>query len=173
MSGSNIYLRQLTLDDVSQKYLTWMNDEDVNMYLESRWSSHSINSLRQFVETMVKSSNNYLFGIFTKDDDKHIGNIKIGPINQIHRFASIRLFIGDKNYWGKGIATSAIKQITDFAFNEINLHKVTAGMYESNTGSFNAFMKNGFVKVGVYTKHLFSGGNYQNEIILEKINEKI
>ena len=44
-----------------------------------------------------------------KTTDKHIGNIKLGPINWIHRYGDISLLIGDKDYWGKGIATEAIR----------------------------------------------------------------
>ena len=39
----------------------------------------------------------------------HIGNIKLGPIDFIHKNALISYFIGEKKYWGKNITTMAIK----------------------------------------------------------------
>ena len=87
--------------------------------------------------------------ICLKKDDMHIGNIKLGPINWVHRFADISLLIGDKNYWGKGIATEAIRLISNFAFKVINLRKVKAGCYASNIGSAKAFEKAGFKREGL------------------------
>ena len=104
--GERIYLRRLTEDDASEDYVRWMNDPDINQYLESRFYTHTIESTKAFIRS-VTNDNNYQFGIFTKDDIKHIGNIKVGGINFYHRYADIGFLIGEKDYWGNGIATSA------------------------------------------------------------------
>ena len=50
-----------------------MNDSEVNKYLESRFTTHSIDSLKDFVNSMNNSENNVLFAIIDKSSDKHIG----------------------------------------------------------------------------------------------------
>ena len=64
-----------------------------------------------------------MFGIFLGDEFKHVGNIKLGPINSYHKRAEIGLMIGDKSVWGKGIATKVIRMVTHFGFSELNLLK--------------------------------------------------
>ena len=169
--GSFIYLRRLTEDDVTEKYVSWMNDPDINQYLESRFVTHSIDSVKLFIRS-VTNDNNYQFGIFDIKTDEHIGNIKIGGINHYHKFADIGFLIGEKKYWGKGIATEAIKLATDFAFQELNLHKVIGGAYALNIGSCRAFEKNGYIKEGIkYSQYMTVDAVYVDDILYGKINE--
>ena len=77
--GKRIYLRRLTEDDASEDYVRWMNDPDINQYLESRFYTHTIESTKAFIRS-VTNDNNYQFGIFDKEHDRHIGNIKVGGI---------------------------------------------------------------------------------------------
>lgn len=46
--------------------------------------------------------------------------------------------IGDKNYWGRGIAADTISLISNYAFDELHLRKVFAGVYGNNIGSIKA-----------------------------------
>ncbi|MBZ0307061.1 MAG: GNAT family N-acetyltransferase, partial [Anaerolineae bacterium] len=117
IEGERLYLRGLTLDDASEKYLGWMHDPAVMQYLESRFYPHSLESLRDFISQMQHDRNNVFLAMVLKDGDRHIGNIKLGPINWIHRFADIGLLIGEKDCWGKGYGTEAIRLLTHYAFN--------------------------------------------------------
>ena len=118
---------------------------------------------------MYKSKNNFLFGIFLKENNEHIGNIKIGNINSFHRFADLGIMIGKKELWGKGYATEAIKLATRFAFRKLNLHKLTAGMYAPNKGSHKAFLKCGYVDAGRLRKHRSFNKRYVDNLVVEKI----
>jgi RimJ/RimL family protein N-acetyltransferase len=90
------------------------------------------------------NANEILLAICDKKYDLHIGNIKLGPINWYHRRAEISLLVGNKAYWGKGIATQAIRLISQFAFQSLNLNKLMAGAYKNNLGSIKAFEKCGY-----------------------------
>jgi [ribosomal protein S5]-alanine N-acetyltransferase len=153
LKGDTIFLRVVDLNDCNQTYLNWLNDVDVNKFLETRWNKQSLESIKSFVEEMRKSEHSYLFAI--NIDDKHIGNIKIGPIHAIYKYADVSYFIGDKSQWGKGIATEAIKLITDFGFTILGLNRLQAGAYEYNIGSQRALEKNGYKKEAVYRKKSF------------------
>lgn len=163
----DIKLKLLTPDDVTLEYLEWLIDPDINQYLESRWGSYTLEDLRNYVRSN-NNSNNFLFGIFLQDG-KHIGNVKLGNINWIHRYADIGIIIGDKSYWGKGYGTKAIELATEYAFTEINLNHLMAGIYANNIASYKAFSKAGYREVGRFTKRRFYKGNYVDEIIMEKV----
>lgn len=171
LQGQHIYLRFLSPDDVSDDYVAWMNNAEITQYLESRWSVQTLEGIRAFVKTMADSPNDYLFGMFLNDTHQHIGNIKIGNVNQRHRYGDVGLIIGDKASWGKGIAAEAIALATRYGFEELNLNKLTAGMYEPNLGSYKAFIKAGYKEAGRYEKHFFYQGRYVDAFLVEKCRD--
>jgi RimJ/RimL family protein N-acetyltransferase len=149
-----LILKELESNDVTQTYIDWLNDFEVNKYLESRYMNHDINTVKDFVDSYRNSEIEFLFGIFLKGSIKHIGNIKLGPINKHHKRADIGILIGDKDYWGKGFAKEAISMISQFAFDQLKLAKLTAGCYESNIGSKKAFEKSGYNVEGFLKGHV-------------------
>ena len=171
LESDNIYLRKISISDCNENYLNWMNDDEVNKYLESRFTTHSIDSLKDFVNSMNNSENNILFAIIDKSSDKHIENIKLGNIHPVHKYADIGLIIGDKNCWGKGIGTKSIQLVTDYAFNKLNLRKVIAGVYEYNIGSIRTFEKCGFKRAYVKKDTYFFEANYIDAIVFELYNK--
>lgn len=149
LQGKRLYLERLTPAHLSDKYVDWLNDPEVNQYLETRFVKQTPEMVLDFLKSKENSETEYLFGIFLKDSADHIGNIKVGPINTYHGYAPVSLFIGDKSTWGKGYATDAIELITNYSFEHLGLHKLEAGCYEENIGSKKAFEKVGYVVEGI------------------------
>jgi len=127
ISGDIIFLRRLNEGDVTDTYVKWLNDPEINQYLESRFTTHTMDETKAFIRS-ITNEYNYQFGIFVKETGKHIGNIKVGGINPIHKYADVSFLIGEKDYWGQGIATEAIRLATDFGFNTLGLHKLWGGL---------------------------------------------
>ena len=166
LEEKRIYLREVRPADVTETYYRWMNDPDITRYLESRFHPNSIEQLLEYVAGKVGDRDNLFLAIILKEDGRHIGNIKLGPIQWVHRTADIGFLIGEKDCWGKGYATEAIYLIADYAFKGLNLHKLTAGCYDANRGSAKAFIKAGFVLEGVRKGQFYSDGRYVDEQLL-------
>jgi len=166
ITGERIYLREVRLSDVNEDYYRWMNDPDVTQYLESRFYPNSLEGLRDYVTGKLGDRDNVFLAVVLKDGDRHIGNIKLGPINWIHRFADVGIMLGDKSSWGKGYASEAISLVVDYAFRKLNLHKVTAGCYCSNQRSLRAFEKAGFQVEGTLKEHYRLDGQYIDAMLL-------
>ena len=149
-------LKELELNDVTQQYVDWLNDVEINRYLESRHTHQDIQKVRLFVEVCRDSKLDFLFGIFLKNSMKHIGNIRLHSIDKNHSHAEIGLLIGDKNSWGQGFASMSISMVTQFAFNQLGLNKLSAGCYENNIGSKKAFEKSGYQIEGFFRSHVQS-----------------
>lgn len=144
-----MYLRQLTLKEATQEYLKWLHDPLVKKFLEMRFCPPvSLFGLKKFIKKCEDDPHQILMGIFLKKTDRHIGNIKLGPINKNHQTADLGFLIGDKREWGKGYATQAIKLICDYAFHNLGIKKISAGVYHVNIGSQKALRKAGFAKEG-------------------------
>jgi RimJ/RimL family protein N-acetyltransferase len=140
-----IELFVLQPNDVSSSYVSWLNNSVINCYLESRFSTHTIESTRTFVEKCLIDPTTLLLGIISlKFGHKHIGNIKLSPIDQYHKRGEVGILIGETEVWGKGIASQAISMLIEIAKKELDLRKLTAGCYARNLGSQKAFLKAGF-----------------------------
>jgi [ribosomal protein S5]-alanine N-acetyltransferase len=146
LQGANLVLATLDEKGVTDAYVDWLNDPEVGQFMETRHKKWTKDSVGQFVSQMLVSPDQLLFGIY--EGGKHIGNIKLGPINTTHQRAEVSLFIGDKQCWGKGRATEAISLVRDYAFKNLGLKKLTAGMYAANIGSLKAFQAAGFALEG-------------------------
>lgn len=140
-----LLLRSLHAGDANARYLGWMQDSEVQRYLESRLGTHSLESLRDFIADANRSPANLLLGICLADG-RHIGNIKLGPIQAYHRHGAIGLLIGERDSWGRGYAAEAIAGISAHAFGVLGLEKLYAGCYASNQGSCKAFLRAGYVE---------------------------
>jgi [ribosomal protein S5]-alanine N-acetyltransferase len=166
VEGTRIYLREVRLSDVTERYYRWMNDPEITEYLEVRYHPNSIESIQAYVDSLRNDRNSLFLAIVLKDGDRHIGNIKLGPINWIHRFADVSLVLGEKDCWGKGYGAEAIGLITRYGLEELNLHKLTAGCYAGNEGSLKAFLKSGWEQEGVKRRQFFVHGQYTDGLQL-------
>ena len=171
IEGNTIILRNIKKTDATAEYVKWLNSKKINQFLESRFVKHTKIDVENYIKKMNHDTNIVFLAIIRKDNQKHIGNIKLGPINWNHKYAEIGIMIGDENSWGKGYANEAIKLISNFGFNYLKMHKITAGSYEENVGSIKAFLKAGFFIEGIHYKQFFSKGKYRNHILLAKIKK--
>lgn len=148
----NLFLESLSLKHKSINYVDWINDIEVNKYLEVK-GGYTLERLENFLEEVEKKKV-YFWAIIIKDSLKHIGNIKIDPINFRHGFAEYGIMMGDKEEWGKGYAKEASKGVIEFCFNELNLRKICLGVVEDNQSAVNLYYKLGFKLEGKYLNHV-------------------
>lgn len=138
--------------DATTDYARWMNDPEIVRYTESRYTAHTIDGIRHYIAAMRADPGSLLLAIEREKDGRHIGNIKIGPVDWYHRSGDIGLLIGETDCWGQGYASEAIAALADHAFAVLRLEKLTAGVYAPNTGCIRAFERGGFVSEGVRLK---------------------
>jgi ribosomal-protein-alanine N-acetyltransferase len=143
--GPRLLLRPVLASDLTATYVSWLNDPAVNAYLETRFETQTLDALRAYWHSHGNDPASPWWAICRRDQqDRHIGNIKLGPIHPIHQRADISLFIGDRASWGLGLATEAIALVRDWAFQKRGLLKLSAGIYAENISSRRAFEKCGF-----------------------------
>lgn len=168
--GTPLMLRTLESEDASQKYLDWLSDTDVSAFLEVRYSPpRSLKDLEAAILKANQSSHSLLLGIFLIKNKSHIGNVKLGPINWQHKVADIGFLIGDKQHWGKGYASKAIRLLSDYSFSELGLKKLTAGCYELNKGSYRALLKADFLEEGRLISQVELEGIRYDRLVLGRV----
>ena len=152
-------LRTLHAADIGEAYFGWVHDPEILRFLELRFTGvASIAELVAFVESVNASPNNLMLGIFRKSDDRHIGNIKLGPIVREHARGEIGYLIGERSAWGQGYASEAIRVVAHHGLERLDLVKVTSGCYDANVGSAKALLKAGFVHEATIPSHCVCEG---------------
>lgn len=164
----DLRLAPLLPEHVGDDYVRWLNDPDINRYLESRFVHHTLDSTRSFVAAARDDGATAMFGIWL--DGRHVGNIKLGPIDRHHGRGEIGILIGERAVWGRGIATRAISAISQFAFTALSLRKLTAGCYSSNKGSLRAFERAGFSIEAVRARHYAVEGGLEDLLLLARFS---
>jgi RimJ/RimL family protein N-acetyltransferase len=158
LESERLIFERVSAKHISKAYVNWMNDTDVNMYLETR-GNYTLGLLEAYVEEQFKNEV-YFWAIHLKDTKKHIGNIKIDPINLETNSGEYGILMGDKEHWGKGYAKEASFRIIRHCFEVLNLSKITLGVIEDNVNAVMLYKKMGFT----IDKVNASVGTYNNKI---------
>jgi ribosomal-protein-alanine N-acetyltransferase len=170
MDGPRLYLRTLKVADASPAYVGWLNDPDVNKYLESRHVTHTLEGTADFVRSRIVDPNALFLGMFLNKGDRHVGNVKLEPIDRQNHRAEIGILIGEKGLWGQNYASEALELVVRIGFDKLGLHKLTAGCYGNNVGSMKAFLKAGFEVEGTRISHYRYAEAWVDLILLGRSN---
>jgi len=162
--GERIYLRALTTADASPEYCAWLNDHEVNEYLETRQST--IHDLTAYIQKQIDDPNSIFVGIFDKTNDIHIGNIKLEPIDWRKKKAIFGILIGNKNYWGQGIGTEATQLIVHYAFDKLGFEEIELGVIAENKRAIRSYEKAGFAQTGVRKNAINHDGVLYDDVIM-------
>jgi ribosomal-protein-alanine N-acetyltransferase len=168
---ANLYLRPLEVSDITREYIHALNDPEVVRLTEARHRKWTRENVRQYVLDSNVEGVSRLFGIFLKKSGKHIGNVRLFNFSEKHRRAELGIMLFDKSQWSKGYGTEAIVSVTDYAFNELKLHKICADYYAFNTASARMFRKAGFENEGVFKDHFWLDGEYIDSVRIAKFNK--
>lgn len=164
--GNVVFLSELTEDDATENYAHWLNDPEVNRWLETR--NVTIPELKKYILEKRENPNAVLFGIFWNENGEHIGNIKLEPIDHEKKEATIGILVGEKEYWGKGAATEATNLATDYAFSVLKMRAVTLGVIPENKPALRVYEKCGFAVVRTDPKVMNHDGILYDRCVLRK-----
>ncbi|GMN07866.1 GNAT family protein [Croceitalea sp. MTPC5] len=156
LKSKRLVLEPLSLKHLSEKYVSWLNDSETNRYLETK-GGYTIEKLKYFL--IENENKNILFwAIKKKQDNEHIGNIKIDPVDWDLLSGEYGILMGDKNSWGKGFAKEASLLVVDYCFNQLGLKKITLGVIHENTAALGLYKNLGFaVEERIKNKGTYNG----------------
>lgn len=104
------------------------------------------------------------FAIADRTTDEFLGTIQLRDINRAcHR--SLFSIILRPDTRGKGYGTDALRVLLQFAFRELNMHKVTLTVYEGNEGGKRLYEKCGFQYEGRLRQQVYRQGRYDNQLV--------
>jgi RimJ/RimL family protein N-acetyltransferase len=160
LEGNTIYLRAIETTDATDRYLSWINDEEVTRGLASGVYPSTLEDLKKYIQSITSSKNAVMFAICDKTNDLHIGNIKVDNFDWVSRTCELGVLLGDRTYWGKGIGTEVMRLTLLYAFEQLNIRKVMLAVYANNPAAIKLYEKVGFVKEGCLRQQIHYKGEY-------------
>jgi len=127
----------------------------------------SVSEQRRIFRRLV-SDKSYIFHKLVFQE-RFIGAIGVKKIDYVNRNGEMWVYIGEKEFWGRGLGTAAVRKYSESIAKKCNLHKIYATVLSDNIPSLKTFVKAGFDIEGKLVEHVFFNGKFRDMIILAKI----
>lgn len=175
MLGEKVSIRFFTLQHVEEKLQLELDNKEFFGEF-SVINSDDFYTLLMQQEVIEQSTENreagreYNFGIFENATGKLVGSINLFRIFRGPLQSAMIGYAVDKRYNGRGYATEAIRLAVNYAFKELGLHRVEAGVMPHNLPSIRALERAGFEQEGVARKNVKINGKWQDHVVMAIIN---
>ena len=146
----------------------WFEDLEVTRTLGSVFAPGEAGE-REWLERVGPAKDQVAWVI--EFEGRLVGTTAIVDINWVNRRGRTGILIGDRSVWGRGVASEVMRLRTAFAFDQLNLNKLTSGYMDGNDGSRKAQLKVGYREVGRSRQHFFRDGTWIDEIITEVLRD--
>lgn len=120
---------------------------------------------------LQRTNREFSFGIYIKDTNQLIGHISLYAIKRLPYSSAFIGYSIDERHTGKGIATEAVEQVVQFAFNVINIHRIEAYVSPKNIASVKVLEKSNFTREGLLRKLLYINGNWEDHYMYALLQE--
>jgi RimJ/RimL family protein N-acetyltransferase len=144
--GKLVCLSGIDPEELGKNFSRWGRDSEFKRLLDFDPARlHSTKATREWMEKhMEAEKDTFWFSIRTLGEDRLLGDIDLSVINWGSRDAFVGLGIGERDFWGKGYGTDAMKLVLRYAFLELNLRRVTLNVFEYNERAIRSYEKAGF-----------------------------
>jgi RimJ/RimL family protein N-acetyltransferase len=141
----DVYIRPLLEKDALTSWM-WRNDPEVWTYTGSRPNLFITKEIElEWIRRVLKDEDAKRFAICLSETHEYIGNVQLTNIE--NNSAQFHIFIGEKEYWGRGVSTSATKLILDYAIDKMDMKKIYLIVKKENIAAIKSYEKNGFKTV--------------------------
>lgn len=155
-------LRSRTADTVIT-YLHRTRDPEVRKYLPQKAATEE-EALADFEKTQRPGADSYGRTIYA--DGNYIGDIWCYCIRRDERHAMISYCIFDQAYWGKGIATKALRMFLTEITERFGLKSVGAFTYSANAPSVRVLMNNYFTDTETFVEDGIESKYFQKDLTM-------
>lgn len=150
--------------DASRDYLSeWLP------WVDLTHSAEDYKKFIQFTRDEFASENSYHFGLY--EDGQFIGGFSFNKINKSDNKVEIGYWLG-KAHQKKGVISRCVEHMTDYLFNEWDVHRIEIHVAELNEPSRKVPERLGFKQDGMLRDAMRLNGRYHNLLIYGKLNPK-
>ncbi len=150
LRGRRVRLGAMTQDDL-ETVARWYEDPGFLRFYDSRPAyPKPKESLKKWLEERQDASDEFLFAVRLVPSDELIGMVSIDGIEWTNRMGWLSVGIGDPANWNRGFGSEATELLLEFAFSELNLHRVTLTVFRYNERAIALYERLGFQHEGTF-----------------------
>tara|TARA_B100001059_G_C17795535_1_gene562823 strand:+ start:98 stop:691 length:594 start_codon:yes stop_codon:yes gene_type:complete len=167
--GKITYLRPLLKTDIRPEYLAWLNNPELNINSAHfrAWPTNE-NDIDDFFNNGQKDNSNIVFAACCKKTGEHFGNLSLNNIDWISRTAAQNANVGIKKFRAIHYF-DCVNTILDYAFNTLNLNKITGGAEDPRTIDF--MKRFGYKEEGVLKQQVYRDGEFRDLYLIGGLKE--
>ncbi|MCF6410815.1 GNAT family N-acetyltransferase [Pseudalkalibacillus salsuginis] len=156
--GKRVYLGRFTEEDLD-KVSEWYHDDEYMRCMDASPSYPLLNrDFKDWVEQKPRDQKSFLFAIRMNEDDRVVGWVDLDSILWPHRNAWLAIGIGEKELWAQGLGYETMELILNFAFYELNLHRIQLTVFSYNKRAIKLYERLGFKFEGAQREFLQRDG---------------
>lgn len=153
----------------------WGGDSEYMRLLDAEPSNRF--SVKQLTEWIQKDQEKvpppfHYFAIRCLEDDRLVGFTALDADGYPNGDAFVGIGIGERAFWGKGYGTDAMMVVLRYAFQELNLRRVSLTTFEYNPRAIRSYEKVGFIHEGRARKFLLREGRRWDLIFMGILREE-
>ncbi len=167
--ADTIYLRPMTMED-TENIIRWRNSDAVRKRFIYQ-KPFTKESHENWIKTMIDTGEAVQMIICLKEGDVPVGSVYIRDIDTIHHKGEYGIFIGEESARGKGVGTAAARQMIEYAFKELKLHRLFLRVFADNEQAIKSYKKAGFRKEAYLKDDVCIAGKYCDIVLMAVINE--
>lgn len=158
---TNVYLRRADREDLDT-IVGWVEDPDFQFFLYGD-PARSPKQIRANIVAMLGRAQNHtlpggIYFIIESKDHGPVGLVSLQSISWRNRSCSVDLYIGKDVHRNGIMAGIAAYRTLEYAFDELNLHRITAYIYSFNTRSWRLMERTGAVRELTLPQHVARDG---------------
>jgi RimJ/RimL family protein N-acetyltransferase len=165
-----IILRPWSEDDAFQLAVIANNRKISDNLRDGFPFPYSLQDAKNWLKIVISSNFPPVYFAITVDE-RLVGSIGLVSKNDIYRKNFEVGYFVEEDYWGRGIATKAIKALTSYAFKDFDILRVYAEPFSDNTGSRRALEKAGFIHEATFKRNVIKNGIIKDSSIYSVLKE--
>ncbi|KXU45145.1 MAG: GNAT family N-acetyltransferase [Longibaculum muris] len=155
-------IRKWQIDDQYDLAKILNNQKIMNHLRDGLPYPYTVEDAKEYISSMLQANQEKMFAFAISVDEHVIGSISVTRLDNIHYCTGeLGYYIGEY-YWGKGYATSAVKQVCQYVFEHSDIIRIFAEPFAYNTASCRVLEKAGFIYEGTLHKNAIKNGQVQD-----------
>lgn len=138
-----VQIRKITIQDASISYI-WRNDQEIWKTTGRNWNKKvTQNDELEWIKKVINDKSRLTFAICIGENQEYVGNVQLTDIDEIK--GVFHIFIGNKNFWGKGIGKEATKLLLEYAEQNLSIKYIFLKVLKTNKKAYNIYKNAGFI----------------------------
>ncbi|MCA8830253.1 GNAT family N-acetyltransferase [Hymenobacter pini] len=172
MPSAAIQLLPLRIDQAAT-FHRWLQDPEVILYsLNAFQQMDSPVKVADWLEATLVDARCLNLGVYLSETQELIGHAGISGISTVNQAGEYFILLGEKRYWGQGIATEVTRQVVARGFDELGLNRIMLTVSEPNQGGVKAYQRAGFQLEGRLRQACYRNGTFHDKLVMSVLREE-